>query len=112
EKTPASFPYPGVLKPIDGVGSVGVERVDAQRKVPKDAGAYRLERLIEGLPVSVSVVSGPAGLQPLAPCRQLLGGEGGFEYHGGSVPVAADKIERAQRLALSAVAALPATCGW
>jgi predicted ATP-grasp superfamily ATP-dependent carboligase len=112
EKTPASFPYPGVLKPIDGVGSVGVKRVDAQRKVPKEAGAYRLERLIEGVPVSVSVVCGPAGLVPLAPCRQLLGGAGGFEYHGGSLPVAPEFVDRAQRLALSAVAAMPPTRGW
>lgn len=112
EQTPASFPYPGVLKPIDGVGSVGVERVDAQRKVPKEAGAYRLERLVEGLPVSVSVVCGPAGLVPLAPCRQLLGGEGGFEYQGGSLPVDPQLSARAQRLAVSAVAALPATRGW
>ncbi len=112
ENPPASFPYPGILKPIDGVGSVGVERIEVRRKVPKKAGAYRLERYVEGLPVSVSVVCGPAGLQPLAPCRQILGGEGGFEYQGGSLPVAPELVDRAQRLALAAVAALPATRGW
>src|SRR5690606_3449772 len=47
EKIPASFPYPGVLKPIDGVGSVGVTLVEGPRKVPKEVGAYRLERFIE-----------------------------------------------------------------
>src|SRR5690606_34019939 len=94
EKMPEAFPYPGVLKPIDGAGSVGVERIDRPRRVPKEAGAYRLERLIDGAPVTVSVVCGPAGSQPLVPCNQFLGGERGFEYLGGSLPVAPEFVER------------------
>jgi predicted ATP-grasp superfamily ATP-dependent carboligase len=112
EMMPASFPFPGVLKPIDGVGSVGIDRIDAPRKVPKEAGAYRLERFVAGTPASVAVVCGPRGMQPLAACRQLLGGEGGFHYQGGSLPLSPPLAERAQKLAVSAVAALPPTVGW
>jgi predicted ATP-grasp superfamily ATP-dependent carboligase len=110
ERCPMGFEYPAVLKPIDGCGSLGLSLAHENMSVPRDAGAYRLETLAEGLPVSVAVLCGPAQALPLEPCRQYL--EDNFSYGGGCLPLRTEHRQRAQSLALAAVKALPSTTGY
>ncbi len=110
ERSPDSFRYPAILKPIDGAGSIGVERWDQPGSTPTAAGAYRLEHFVEGTPVSVAVVCGPNKCVPLAPSSQRLDNQ--FAYEGGSLPLADDLQKRATSLALEAVEALPERVGY
>jgi predicted ATP-grasp superfamily ATP-dependent carboligase len=48
----------------------------------------------------------------LAACQQYLGGEGRFDYCGGSLPLSAPLAERALRLAMRAVKTLATPIGY
>lgn len=115
EPLPRDFCYPAVIKPCDGAGSQGVQWV-ANADAPYDAGALgtlaRLERAHPGLATSVSVLCGPRQMCPLPACRQRLTEDGRFGYLGGEAPLTESLSQRAQRLALAAVRALPATIGY
>ena len=113
------WPWPVVVKPVDGCGSQGVELVrDAaawQRLLPHlvaGGGMWRVEPWIEGLAASVGVMCGPGGRVALPACAQHLAGDGSFAYRGGCTPLPPPLDERARRLALSALAALPPACGY
>jgi predicted ATP-grasp superfamily ATP-dependent carboligase len=112
EMSPASIGYPAVLKPIEGAGSLGVQRLDSPRPAPSISGAYRLERFVEGSPASVAVVCGPESCVPLEPCTQRLATNGSFAYLGGSLPLSEFQRERARALALKAICSLPSTVGY
>jgi predicted ATP-grasp superfamily ATP-dependent carboligase len=112
EALPEDFPYPAVLKPRDGCGSLDVELVEHAGGRANGHTAARLERHCPGEAASVACFCGPGGILPLVPCRQLLGGESGFFYQGGSLPLPPALAARARRLALSAVAALPEPAGY
>jgi predicted ATP-grasp superfamily ATP-dependent carboligase len=112
---PRDFPYPAVLKPADGAGSLGVQWIDGVGRAVGRAGlgdAAWLERYCPGLPASVAVLCGPAGLAPLPACRQRLSDDGRFRYLGGEAPLAEPLTRRAQRLAVAAATALPPTVGY
>jgi predicted ATP-grasp superfamily ATP-dependent carboligase len=112
---PTDFPYPAVLKPRDGAGSLGVQWIaDAQASYESGelGRVARLERFCPGRAASVAVLCGPQGCWPLPACRQCLSTDGRFQYLGGETPLAAALSDRAQRLALAAIADLPATCGY
>ena len=109
-----TLPGPHVLKPRDGAGSQGLRTLhagqptnDIRVQVPS-----RLERLIEGRPVSVSLLCGPGGHLALPPCRQHLTGDGTFAYLGGSLPLDPDLACRAVRLAERAIATFPEVLGY
>ena len=89
ETLPHDFPYPAVLKPCDGAGSLGVRRVSnaAEPGVAIGAGLQRLERWQPGFSASVSLLCGPRGTVPLAPCAQKLSDDGRFHYLGGWAPL-------------------------
>jgi predicted ATP-grasp superfamily ATP-dependent carboligase len=108
---PTNFRYPGVLKPRDGAGSWGVERLAAwsDRRAPWPA---RLEQVCPGIPASVAVLCGPGRTLALTTCRQRLGGVSGFEYQGGELPLAGVLGARAEALALRAIGALAAPLGY
>ncbi len=110
---PSDFPYPAVLKPRDGAGSLGVERVEcwsvARRNGPSPA---RLEAFCHGQPASVAVLCGPEHSVALPPCFQSLGGESGFSYLGGSLPIPDELAARAADLARRAVASLARPLGY
>lgn len=112
---PRDFLYPAVLKPADGAGSIGVQLLSGP-EAGYDAGVLgtsaRLEACCRGTPASVAVLCGPSGCQPLAPCLQHLSDDGHFRYLGGSVPIAPVWADRAQRLALAALACFPPTRGY
>jgi predicted ATP-grasp superfamily ATP-dependent carboligase len=112
---PSSFCYPAVLKPADGAGSIGVQRMDDPAS-PYDAGllgpSARLETLCPGVAASIAVLCGPGGPQTLPPCLQRLSEDGHFRYLGGSAPIEAGLAERAKRLARVALTHMPATQGY
>jgi predicted ATP-grasp superfamily ATP-dependent carboligase len=111
---PAEFRWPAVLKPRDGAGSLGVRRIEslAVLEAVPDWEGQRLESFCAGIAASCAVLCGPAGNVALAPCRQLLGGDSGFDYLGGELPLPPSLASRARELALRAVAALPAAVGY
>jgi predicted ATP-grasp superfamily ATP-dependent carboligase len=119
---PRDFSYPAIWKPCDGAGSIGVCYVaNADSRVtpfetcvgPSVASPRgRLERFCPGMPASVAVLCGPAGITALAPCRQLLSNDGRFHYLGGSLPLDAPHADRAARLAIEAAASLPQPLGY
>ncbi len=116
EALPRAFDYPAVLKPIDGCGSLGVQRVDradgAHDRDPQIAARWRLEEHCEGIPASVAVLCGPRGNRPLLACRQTLSDDGRFTYLGGSLPLSETLNRRAQRLAMRAVQSLGDVIGY
>lgn len=114
----AAWPWPMVVKPVDGCGSQGVARVqDAaawkvlRPQIAACGNTWRIERWIEGLAASVGVLCGPGGRAALPACAQHLA-EDGFAYQGGRTPLAAPLDARARQLALDALGALPPTCGY
>ena len=107
---------PGVLKPIDGCGSLGVQKIESAEELAvvdlSSGTGWRLERFRPGIPVSVSLLAGPRGFIALQPCTQNLSDDGRFTYRGGSTPISADLAQRAKNLALAAAATLPPTKGY
>jgi hypothetical protein len=111
---PRSLCYPAMLKPLDGAGSVGIvqlEGPDVDIELPL-GHEYRLEEHCDGIVASVAILGGPAGHFVLPACRQFISDDGGFRYLGGSAPLSQPLRERAERLALAAVKALPSLTGY
>ena len=112
---PDSFPYPAVLKPRDGAGSIGVRLVSGPSDAPEPGElncSMCLERNCPGTPASVAFLLGPGATVAMSPCLQRLSDDGRFEYLGGVVPLAESLARRATRLATAAVRALPPACGY
>jgi predicted ATP-grasp superfamily ATP-dependent carboligase len=122
EPPPAGFPFPAVLKPRDGAGSIGVRLVEDAGEVVRALrlGAsldlaktgWRLERFCPGIAASVAFLCGPAGRMALPPCRQHLSEDGTFTYLGGELPLPAELARRAVSLAETALAAMPLAKGY
>lgn len=110
---PACFDYPAVLKPRDGAGSQGIQWI-ASRPDQGIQGARpaRLEAFCAGTAASVAVLCGPEQIVPLPPCLQLLGGDHGFTYLGGSLPISRHLAERATQLAMQAIRSLTGRLGY
>lgn len=112
---PETFPYPAVVKPCDGAGSVGVHLVassSAGYEIPADDQTTRLEEFRRGTPASVAVLCGPREKLALPACSQRISNDGRFRYLGGRTPLEEALSKRAQRLALAAVDALPPAVGY
>ncbi len=112
---PGDFPYPAVLKPVDGVGALDTYVVQHARDWPAAAPVdrpWRLEQYISGTAVSVAMLCGPRGVQLLPPCYQHVACDGHIRYLGGTYPLATPLVSRACRLARCAFAALPRTVGY
>jgi hypothetical protein len=110
---PASLRFPMVLKPHDGAGSQGIQRIENQESFPiGPRGMFRLEELQHGTPASVAVLCGPNSRQALPACQQKLTGDGSFGYLGGKVPLDEPLRDRAERLALSVANTLPNCRGY
>jgi predicted ATP-grasp superfamily ATP-dependent carboligase len=108
----AALRGPHVLKPCDGAGSQGIRTLHPGRGEVSVRVPSRLERLIEGQPVSVSLLCGPGGHLTLPPCRQHLSSDGTFAYLGGSLPLEPNLARRAARLAERAIRALGDVIGY
>jgi predicted ATP-grasp superfamily ATP-dependent carboligase len=113
EKLPPDFPYPGVLKPLDGAGSQHTLLVYGSGDEPAPyPWPRRLEQFCPGRAASVAVLCGQSRYYPLPPCWQNLSVDGRFTYRGGSTISETDLRERATTLALEALAALPPANGY
>jgi predicted ATP-grasp superfamily ATP-dependent carboligase len=119
EKCP--FPFPVVVKPRDGAGSlatflVRTEEEWKRRGETADTDGWRGELLaqpfVPGRAASVAVLVGPAGSLALPPAWQHLSDDGRFSYLGGSAPLPANLARRATRLAEQAVAAVAGMRGF
>lgn len=113
EALPKSFDYPAIVKPLDGAGSQDTHVVaHAGDRPPAYAWPRRLEKYLSGVPASVAVL-GVAGGETLAlpPCRQRISADGRLTYLGGSCPLAPGLADRATRLALRAIEAMPTLVG-
>ncbi|QDU56500.1 ATP-grasp domain-containing protein [Aeoliella mucimassa] len=106
------MPYPIVVKPIDGCGSLGVVRHDGPGACPLESAAYRWEEFAEGLPVSVAFLCSGEHRLTLEPCVQRLNQPTDFTYLGGELPLSPEQSQRAHTLAAQAMDALPTTTGY
>lgn len=113
--------FPLVFKPRDGAGSQATFLArDAAELAARLADVHAegwhgpaiVQRFAPGQAVSVAVLVGPGQIVPLLPAAQLLSDDGRFRYLGGRIPLPADLSERARRLALRAVAAVPGLLGY
>jgi hypothetical protein len=103
EHWPAEFDYPAVLKPRDGAGSQGIERIATRPAGRTNCDtAMRLEAFCPGTAASVAVLCGPRQIVPLAPCLQRLDAAS-LAYLGGSLPIEPGLARRAARLAVQAI---------
>ena len=113
EPLPADFPYPAVLKPIDGAGSQDTYFVRTPTdKPPAYAWQRRLEQFVPGMAASAARLCGPAESIGLVPCKQRISDDGRLRYLGGELPLAAGFAERAEQLASRALAAMPPAIGF
>jgi predicted ATP-grasp superfamily ATP-dependent carboligase len=112
---PEDFPYPAVLKPNDGAGSLATRLVSGPNDVARPLAGFvwRLERYCLGRPASVSLVTGPAGPTLFPPCEQLISCDGLFRYCGGTVPLLpTDLGRRASALAERVARSIEPTLGY
>ncbi len=112
---PRDFPYPAVVKPLDGAGSQGIRLVDSADSAATEMssdGPRRLEQYHAGVPASVALLLGPSGAAMLEPCSQTLSADRRFEYQGGRLPLPLSLANRARRLAGQVADALPPLVGY
>jgi predicted ATP-grasp superfamily ATP-dependent carboligase len=117
----ALAPYPAVLKPRFGAGSLATFLILEADELPKChaqaehegwRGEMILQALVRGAPCSVAFLVGPAGTVALAPCRQILSEDGRFQYQGGSLPLAPALADRAIALGRRAIECVPGLRGY
>jgi predicted ATP-grasp superfamily ATP-dependent carboligase len=113
QKLPADFPYPAILKPVDGAGSQDTQFIVGPHDEPRPyAWPRRLEAFVPGLAASIALLCGPSGNITLSPCKQRISSDGRLRYLGGELPLAPGLAERATSLGQRALAALPAATGY
>jgi predicted ATP-grasp superfamily ATP-dependent carboligase len=111
---PVDFPYPAVLKPIDGAGSQDTYLVRAADACPEAARSLPvalLQPLVPGLAHSASFLVGRGGRAWLiATGRQHIAiRDDRFVYRGGTVPVDSCGVPEEPRRAVESV---PGLCGY
>ena len=89
--SPSDFPYPAVLKPVDGAGALDTFVIGRHDRSPErrgDRAIGLLQPLVTGEPWSAAVfVGSDRGARLVGFCRQRIEVRGGrFHYLGGSVP--------------------------
>jgi predicted ATP-grasp superfamily ATP-dependent carboligase len=108
---PPDFPYPAVLKPIDGAGSQQTFLIPAAGDCPagtRDLPVGLLQPLAPGVAMSASFLVGPDGRAHLiAAGRQHMEVcDGRFVYRGGTLPMEPRGVEAAARPAVESVPGL------
>jgi tyramine---L-glutamate ligase len=113
--------FPLVMKPIDGVGSEGIYRLnsflelstalDSVRRVTRH-NRILLQSLISGIHASVSLLTAKGQCIPLSLNCQLMDAESSFQYLGSQVPFDHRAKDHAMDLACSAVKLIPGLKGY
>ncbi len=113
--------FPLVLKPLDGVGSEGVSRIDSHADLPAALSDMRqvtsherilLQSYVSGIHASVSLLVANGCAMPLSLNRQLIEPGLHFQYHGSRVPLRHQAGERALELACAAASLIPGLKGY
>ena len=105
------FPPPWVLKPRASAGSTDTYLLsDLEERIAVEDAI--LTPRISGLAASILAIVGEKGILPLAPGAQELSKDGRFRYLGGVVPLPSIEGDRATRLALRAIDAVPGLAGF
>jgi predicted ATP-grasp superfamily ATP-dependent carboligase len=112
---------PVMIKPIDGIGSEGVYRVDSLSDLPAVLLAVRrisshdrilLQSFAAGIPASVSLLFAGGRCLPLSLNRQLMEGRAPFQYLGSEVPFRHPASEYALELACAAASQIEGMNGY
>jgi predicted ATP-grasp superfamily ATP-dependent carboligase len=112
---------PLVIKPIDGVGSEGVFRVDSLSDLPATLEKIRsvtsqekilIQSFVGGVPASVSLLAAEGRCLPLSLNRQLMEGSMPFQYLGSQVPFHHRAEGYALQLACAAVSRIDGLNGY
>ncbi len=113
--------FPLVIKPLDGVGSEGVCRVDRPSDLPSILTLVRqvtsheqilLQSLASGIHISVSLLIARSRCLPLSLNRQLIQAGLPFKYRGSQVPFHHQAGDNVFELARSAVSLIPGLNGY
>jgi predicted ATP-grasp superfamily ATP-dependent carboligase len=111
DEQPQNFPWPVVLKPIDGAGSVSTFLLGPDDEVPEEArrmGPCLLQPFLRGIPCSASFLVSETGVAHLIGIgrQQMVIRAGRFQYEGGEIPERGVNAEGPIRESLKAVAGL------
>ena len=113
----ATYPddYPLVIKPVDGAGSLGLERLElpvTDHPAVDTPDQWHVEAWVAGVPASVSLLC--RGQETIVlPAGQQCFSEGLHgHYLGGRMPLSQPWRDRAERLAQKAIRALPGAWGF
>jgi predicted ATP-grasp superfamily ATP-dependent carboligase len=114
---PANFPYPAVLKPIDGAGTLATYLIPGPGACPSPLRSFPrvlLQRFCPGWPLSASFLvraEGRAWLLGLGRQRVKVRNNGQFVYCGGTVPAAEVGAEAGEPV-WQALRSVPGLRGW
>jgi predicted ATP-grasp superfamily ATP-dependent carboligase len=107
--------YPLIIKPVDGVGSLGLQRLefpDPDHPAANTPEQWHIEEWVAGLPASVSLLCGDEETIVLPAGQQCFSEGVQGHYVGGRMPLDQPWRGRAERLAQKAIQALPDACGF
>lgn len=116
----STAPFPCVLKPVDGVGSLDTHLIGSESDWPgltrqlgdQPSRGWIVQPYQSGTAVGVSALCGPRGPVLLPPCTQQVSSNGRFTYLGGQYPLESAMVARACNLARRSLAALPPAVGY
>ena len=107
--------YPLIIKPIDGAGCLGLQRLElpiADHPAAKTPDPWHIESWVAGLPVSVSLLCRDQETIVLPAGQQCFSEGAHGNYLGGRMPLSEPWRGRAERLAQEAMRALPGARGF
>jgi predicted ATP-grasp superfamily ATP-dependent carboligase len=108
---PADTPYPAVLKPVDGAGSIDTYYLNDARSLPAEARGLPvalLQPFVPGVPMSASFLVDQIGRAwPIGVGTQNVEVDHGrFAYRGGRLPVSCQSAEQQLRLSVESIPGL------
>lgn len=121
ERIAGQMRFPLVIKPLDGIGSEGVCRVETLSDLPAVLDIVRqatvqeqilLQTFAEGIHASVSLLIADSGCMPLSLNLQLMETGAPFQYLGSRVPFNHPMRDQAMKLTVKAVQLVPGMKGY
>ncbi len=112
---PANFPYPAVLKPIDGAGSVDTFFLTGPTPLPAEALALPealLQPFVAGALMSASFLVGEGKARLIGIGRQnVTARDGRFLYEGGTLPIPSTMIDESVQRVVESIPGLAGFVG-